>query len=113
MKYLAIWLPAGGNGSHDPTPEQFEKMGKLTVEMMQAGVLVDTGGRSPTGKTLRMTRSGSKTVVVDGPFTESKEMIGGYAVLNADSREALVAWTNRFLDCAGDGTSEIFELDEI
>jgi hypothetical protein len=88
-------------------------MGQLIAEMEAAGVLINTGGLAPTGTSLRVRRANGSVTVTDGPFTETKELIGGYAVLNVQSRDELIAWSKRFLDIAGNGVSEVYELAEI
>jgi hypothetical protein len=111
VKALSIWKPASLPAG-PPTQEEMERMGAFVGEAMNAGVLLDTGGVMPTGKSLRMRRSGAQIVVTDGPFAESKEIIGGYAVLQTTSREELERWVRRFLELAGDGTADIIEIAE-
>jgi hypothetical protein len=111
MKALSIWKPASAPAG-PPTQEEMERMGTFIGEAMQAGVLLDTGGVMPTGRSLRMRRAGSQIAVTDGPFTETKEIIGGYAVLQTKSREELEHWVRRFLELAGDGTADIIEIAE-
>jgi hypothetical protein len=88
-----------------------EKMGKLVEEGMKAGWLVTTEGVHTGEKGLKVTRSSSgKYTIVDGPFTEAKEVLGGYAILEARNREHLLEITRKFLDTTGQGTCEIHEL---
>ncbi|HEV8020787.1 MAG TPA: YciI family protein [Candidatus Lustribacter sp.] len=93
-----------------PDEKAYAEMGRLIAEMRDAGVLVDTGGVMPNGTSARVRRSGSHIAVTDGPFTESKEIVGGFAVLDVPSKDDAVAWTRRFLECAGDGVSELIEV---
>ena len=80
-----------------PSPELQRRMGALLEEMSKAGVMVETAGLTPTPQGTRVTWSGGEISYSDGPFTESKEVVGGYAILRcADKAEAL-AWTERFL----------------
>ena len=60
-----------------------------------------------------MRRAGGKITVTDGPFSEAKEVIGGFAIIEADSKDEAIALTKRFLDVAGDGESEIRQLYEV
>jgi hypothetical protein len=83
------------------------KMGKLIEEMMKAGVLLSTEGCQPSVKGARVRKSGAKLTVTDGPFTESKEVIGGFALMEAKSKEEMIELTKRFLNVAGDGECEI------
>lgn len=85
-------------------------MGALINEMRAAGVLVDTGGVMPTSVSMRIRREGENVSITDGPFTESKEVSGGFAVLNVASKEEAIAWTRRFLALTGDGVTELFEV---
>lgn len=62
-------------------------MGKLINEMAQSGALLDTGGLLPVAKGARIRVAGGKLTVIDGPFVESKEVIGGYAILRAKSKD--------------------------
>ena len=94
-----------------PSEEAICKMNELVDEMTKTGVLVDTGGVAPTGNSLRVTGNGRGPVAItDGPFAESKEVLGGYAVLNVKDRAHLLEVTQRFLECAGGGTCTIHEL---
>lgn len=103
-------IPAGG-----PPPELIEEMGKLIEEMTKAGVLLDTGGLRPTEEGTRVTLSGGKLHTTDGPFTETKEVVGGYAIIQAKSKEEAIEWAKRFLRVHGDEwtvTSEIRQIEE-
>jgi hypothetical protein len=110
MKFLSVFKYDPSTQTGPPTEEDMSRMGRLIGEMSAAGVLVDTGGVEPTGTSMRVRRSGTNTSVTDGPFTESKEVVGGFAVLNVSSREEALTWTNRFLDCATDGVCELIEV---
>jgi hypothetical protein len=77
-------------------------MGQLITEMTADGTLLDTAGLRPTSEGKRVRLSKGRQTVSDGPFTESKEVIGGYALLKADSMEHALQLTKRFLDVHGD-----------
>jgi hypothetical protein len=97
-----------------PTSEAICKMNELIKEYSGNGVLVDTGGVVPTGSSWRVTGDGRGPIAVtDGPFAESKEVLGGYAVLNVKDRAHLLEVTQRFLECAGGGTCTIHQLAEM
>jgi hypothetical protein len=85
-------------------------MGAFVGELLKSGKLVDTNGWDPRAPCTVVKRAGDKVTVTDGPFTEAKEMIGGYAVFNVSSKDELLEISRRFVDIAGDGTSEIREL---
>ncbi|MFI1398845.1 YciI family protein [Streptomyces sp. NPDC020681] len=98
-----------------PSPELMERMGQLIEEMTKAGVLLDTAGLHPTSEGTRVTWSGGKLSYTDGPFTESKEVVGGYAILQAKDRAEVLEWTKRFLQVHEEHwtvTSEIREIVE-
>ena len=81
-----------------PPPAELEAaMGKLIGEMAKAGVLVDTGGLLPMSKGARIRAAGGKLTVTDGPFIESKEVIGGYAILRAKSKEEALKMGEDFM----------------
>jgi hypothetical protein len=89
-------------------------MGKLLEEMTREGKLVSTAGLRPTSEGSRVRLRQGKLSTVDGPFTEAKEVIGGYAVLEASSREEAIELTKRFLQVHGDGWEiecEVRQLD--
>jgi hypothetical protein len=84
-------------------------------EMTKAGVLLDTAGLRPTSEGVRLRLSRGKLSKVDGPFTETKEVIGGYAMFEAGSKEEAVEWTSRFLKIHGDEWDiecEVRQLEE-
>ena len=92
------------------SPEFPERMGALFEEITKAGVMLDTAGLTPTSEGTRITWSGGTLRYTDGPFAESKEVVGGFAVLNVATKEDALVWTRRFLDCAGDGVCELIEV---
>src|SRR5262245_17939992 len=85
-------------------------MQKLVEEGMTAGWLITTEGCLPSAKGARVRRAGGKTTVTDGPFTETKELVAGFAILEAPTKQQAIELTKRFLDVAGDGTCEIREV---
>jgi hypothetical protein len=85
-----------------PTPELMAAMGKLTQELAQSGVLVGTGGLQPTTRGAYLKLAGGKVTVTDGPFTEAKEIIGGYAIVQLKSKEEAIELGKRFLQIHAD-----------
>ncbi|MDQ3998170.1 MAG: YciI family protein [Gemmatimonadota bacterium] len=81
-----------------PPKELMEAMAKLGEESARAGILVETGGLAPSAAATRVRISKRRVTVVDGPFTEAKEVVGGYAVLEVKSKEQAVEETRRFMD---------------
>jgi hypothetical protein len=80
-----------------PSPALMAAIGQITEEMMKAGVVLETGGLLPSAQGARVRLASSKVTVVDGPFTEAKELVGGYAILRANSKEDAIAMGSRFL----------------
>ena len=113
MKFISIFTHEPTN--RRPTEAEMAKMGKLVGEAMKEGWLLATEGVQFGGTAVRVHKAGGgNTTVTDGPFTEAKEVLGGYALLKADSKEHVVALTRRFLDVAGgQGTCEIHPLFEL
>ena len=87
-------------------------MGKLIEEGMKAGWLLATEGCLPTALGARVRRSNGKLTVTDGPFTESKELVGGFAILKANSKEEAIELARQFLQVAGEGECELRQLYE-
>jgi hypothetical protein len=90
------------------------KMGKLVEEGMKAGWLLATEGCLPTALGARVRNSNGKVTVTDGPFTEAKEVVGGFAILRANSKEEAIQLARDFLQVVGEGECElrqIFEAD--
>ena len=84
------------------------EMGKFIEELTAAGILLATGGLEPGG--VRVTLAGGEITLTDGPFTEAKEAIGGFALIEVRSREEAVELARRFLKITGDGSSTIQEV---
>lgn len=76
----------------------YEAMGEFVGAAMKRGIIVDTAGLEPTSKGTRVRLQGGKITVTDGPFTESKEIVGGYAIVNAASREEALELAREFMD---------------
>ena len=85
-------------------------MGKLVEESFKSGVLLATEGCLPSAAGARVRLSGGKITVTDGPFTETKEIVGGFALIKAESKQEAIEFTKRFLRIAGDGETEIRQV---
>ena len=85
-----------------PSEQLMNDMGKLMEELTHAGQLISTAGLRPTAEGVRVRLRRGKLSMIDGPFTETKEVIGGYAVLEAKSKEEAIELTQRFLKVHGD-----------
>jgi hypothetical protein len=112
MRFISIFTHEPSD--RPPTEAEMATMGKLIEESMKAGWLIATEGVhfGTTGVRVHK-RAGGKFMVTDGPFAETKEVLGGYALLKAASNEEVVELTRRFLDVVGQGTCEIYQLYEM
>jgi len=110
MRFLSVFKAV--ETGKPPSPEMMEKMGKLVEDSMKKGEVLATEGCLPSALGVRVRKAGDKVTVKDGPFTESKEVIGGFAILNAKSKEEAVEMTRKFLAVAGDGECEIRQIFE-
>ena len=101
-----------------PSEELFSAMGKYNEELMKAVVLLDLSGLQPSSKGARIEFSGGKRTVVDGPFTESKELIAGYWIIQVKSLEEAIEWAKRAPNPQGDSQEgeievrQFFELED-
>ena len=111
MRFLCVYKPSKAEGTA-PTQQEMTEMGKLIDEWMKAGRLLATEGCLPSALGARVRRLGEKFTVTDGPFTEAKELIGGFALIQAGSKQEAIEYTKRFLNFAGDGEAEIRQIYE-
>jgi hypothetical protein len=114
MRFLSM-IRLDETAGRVPSEQLMADMGKLMEELTRTGQLVSTAGLRPSteGVRVRLHRGGRLTVL-DGPFTETKEVIGGYAILEAQSRAEAVDLTRRFLKVHGadwDVECEVRQLD--
>lgn len=87
----------GPENAGPPPQELMAGIAKLGEEAAKAGVLVQTGGLMPSAMGARIRVARDKIAVTDGPFTEGKEVVGGYAVYELNSKEEAIEWTRRFM----------------
>ena len=101
-----------------PEEKLFAAMATYHEELVKAGVLLEASGLQPTSKGWRIKYSGGKRIVIDGPFTEAKELIAGYTLIQVKSREEALEWTKRFPNPMGEGAQaeievrQLFELED-
>lgn len=100
MRFLSM-VRVRENGQQ-PSERLMAEMGKLIEEQTRAGKLIRTAGLRPSAEGVRMRSRYGKLSTVDGPFPESKEVVGGFAILEAASREEALELTRRFLETHGD-----------
>ncbi|GAA1906041.1 YciI family protein [Streptantibioticus ferralitis] len=113
-RYLTmIRIDEQNHPAESASPEFGERMGALLDEVTKAGVMLDTAGLTPTSEGTRVTWSGGKLSYTDGPFIESKEVIGGYAILQAKDKAEALEWTRRFLEIHDEHMTVTAEVREI
>jgi hypothetical protein len=110
MRFLSIYKTT--ERTTPPTAQEMTTMGKLIEEGMKKGWLLATEGCLPSTLGARVRRSDGKISVTDGPFTEAKELVGGFALLKADSKQEAIELARQFLKVAGDGECELRQLYE-
>jgi hypothetical protein len=121
MKFMIIVkaTPDSEAGRFPPDAEKiFQAMATYHEELAKAGVLLDASGLQPSSKGWRIRYEGGKRRVIDGPFTESKELIAGYTMIQCRSRDEALEWTRRFPNPVGEGLAaeievrQLFELED-
>ena len=101
MRYLSM-IRIDETSAQAPSEQLMHDMGNLIEEMTRNGVLITTAGLRPTAEGVRVRLRGGKLSTTDGPFTETKEVIGGYAIIEAKSMQEAIELTSRFLRVHGD-----------
>jgi hypothetical protein len=104
MRYLMLSKTV----NNEPDEKLFAEMGAFMEEMTAAGVLLAAGGLDGTG--FKISSAHSEITVTDGPFTEAKEAVGGFALVEVRTKEEAIELGRRFLRITGDGESEVHEV---
>jgi len=120
MKFMMLMIPAVYQGGQQPEPgfapdpEKMAQMGAFNQELGKALKILDLNGLHPQVDGARVSFSGGKASVTDGPFIESKEVLGGYWLIEAASKEEVVKWAERCPADDGDTIEirQIFGADE-
>jgi hypothetical protein len=108
MRFLLYTTGDNSQPSAPPSQKMIDEVGKFTEETRRQGILLATGGLGPA--TTRVRNSGGKLTVTDGPFTETKELTGGFALIEVKSRDEAIEWAKRFRKIVGDGDSVVQEV---
>jgi len=119
MRFMII-VNANQDSEAGVMPEEklLADMAAYHEALAKAGMLVDGSGLQPSAKGWRIKYSGGKRTVIDGPFAETKELVAGYTLIQAKSREEALEWTKRFPNPAGGGKEceievrQLFELED-
>jgi hypothetical protein len=110
MKFLSIYKTVERNTP--PSQEEMDSMGKLIEEAMREGWLLGTEGCLPSALGARVRIDNGAVKVTDGPFTEAKELVGGFAILRAHSKQEAIELAKRFLKVVGQGECELRQICE-
>lgn len=113
MKYFSIYTPDPKTNGGGPTVEKQQEMGKFVQASIERGEFLSGGGFASIvkdGSVVR--RANGKSTIVDGPYAESKELLGGFAILEYSSRAAAIEGVKRFLEVAGDGECVTYQIME-
>jgi hypothetical protein len=110
MQFITFYTPNPSAHQGPPSKEYMEQMNKLIEESMKSGELVATGGLTPIQQGVRVVQASGNVTITDGPYIESTEIIGGFAILELPSKEAAIESSKRFLKIAGDGQVTIRPL---
>ena len=111
MRFLLYTTADSPQPSAPPAPpsqQMMEELAKLTEDTTRSGVLLATGGLAQA--TTRVRSSAGKLSITDGPFTETKELTGGFALIEVKTREEAIEWAKRFRSIVGDGDSIVQEV---
>jgi hypothetical protein len=118
MKYLTFIRHSESYRQAGPPASLMEAMGKFVQKSLQDGTLIESGGLLPSKDGARVRLSSGRITITDGPFTESKEIIGGYAIINADSKAEAIRVAEEFMELhrkhwpAFEGESEVRPMYE-
>lgn len=114
MRFMII-VKANPDTEAGVMPEEplLAAMAKYHEELARAGVLLDASGLHPSSKGWRIRYNGDRPTVIDGPFTESKELIAGYTLIQVRSREEALEWTRRFPAPHGEGVDAEIEVRQV
>jgi hypothetical protein len=113
MRFMMLMYPQISEENWQPDAEAVSKMSRYNDELQKAGVLLALDGLHASSKGARVSFSGGRPTVTDGPFTEAKELIGGFWLIQARSKEEAVEWASR---CPGEDcmieVRQVFEMSD-
>ena len=115
MRFIVMDMAKESESAPPPKPEAFVAMQEYNEELVKAGVLLAAEGLAPTSKGARVKFSGDKRTVIDGPFTEAKEVVAGFTIIKANSLAEAIDWVKRApnLNPNGKGEVEIRKLMDV
>ncbi len=113
MRFMMFMYPGISEEEWNPSAEAVAAMSRYNEELRKAGMLLSLDGLHPPGEGVRVEFSGGETTVTDGPFAEAKEVVGGYWLIQARSREEAVEWARR---CPAENCTievrRVFEMED-
>jgi hypothetical protein len=112
MRYLCVYRPGRAETDAPANPDELQALGKLIDEMQRAGVLLATEGCMSSSKGVRIRVDSGRYTVTDGPFAETKDLIGGFCLMQVKTKAEAVEWGKRFLAVVREGETEIRQLQE-
>lgn len=119
MKYLMLINHSEAHRSQPIPPGLMEAMGEFVTAQMKSGVITETAGLKATSEGFRVRSSGGRLTVTDGPFTETKEVVGGFAIAEVKSKDEALAVARQFMELhrvhwpAFDGTCEVRPFEDV
>ena len=111
MRFMMLYKP-GKESNIPPTPEHIAEMGRYIEKLSKTGVLLATDGLQHSAKGARVRIADGRFTVTDGPFAEAKEVIGGFAIVQAKSKEEAIELAKDFLAMVGEGESEVRQMHD-
>ena len=110
MRFMIMFKADGDTEADAPACIAIPEMQRFIGELTDAGVVLATEGLQPSERGARLRRSDGKVAVMDGPFTEAKELVAGFVLVEVPSKEAAVELAERFLEIAGEAAAEVREV---
>ena len=110
MQFLMFYTPDQSRPAGPPSPEYIDEMNRLIEQSQKSGEMIATGGLTPIHQGARIRQADGNVTFTDGPYIESTEVIGGFALLELPSKEGAIESAKNFLKIAGDGQVTIRPL---
>ena len=110
MKFFGYTLGDPNTPSGPPDQAMYDRMSGFVEEATKAGILLATGGLAPVDEAIKINYIDGKYTVLDGPFAETKELVGGWALMECRDKDEAVEWTKRFLGVVGYGQVTVREV---
>ncbi len=108
MRFMVMVMATKESEAGDlPKPEEFAAMQTYNEELAKAGILLAAEGLAPTSQGARVNFSGDKRTVIDGPFTETKELVAGFSIIQVESLQAAIEWVKRTPNIFPNGEAQV------